>query len=439
VQDPIQFMVRPAASLTLWLETVGVTLIAVVLGFWSRPGDPFFLAAEFPWLIFASTLIALRYGVVPGVVSVGILIASWLLAHEYGVIAGDFPKLHFLGTLILVMICGQFCSIWQTRLRRLEYVYRQLDGRIGTLTRRHYLLRLSHDRLEQDLIGRPMTLRSALAEVRRLIAEGGGQALPGAPQLMRLLVQSCQLEVAALHRAAAGSIEPSPAARVGEPGPLHSDDPLVRACLESGTLAHVQAPNVGAARSAYLAVAPARDGEGHTLAVLVVEQMPFFSLHEENLQTLSVLLGYYADGIGRIAAGQVIQVLLPSCPLAFAEEIVRLHRIWLAVRVPTTLIGLEFGNHPERDVYADTLRRNIRDVDMVWEIRQGSGLVFVVMLPLSGRAAVEGYLARIEGVLRDKFAKTLDAARVISYVAQLDDERPAVTLIQLLEHCGVKS
>src|SRR5262249_30353052 len=151
-----------------------------------------------------------------------------------------FPKLHFLGTLILVMVCGEFCSVWQTRLRRLEYVYRQLEGRVSRLTRRHYLLRLSHERLEQDQIGRPITLRSALAEVRPLIAEGGQGALPGAPELMRLLVQSCQLEVAALHRAAAGSIEPVAAARVGEPGALRPDDPLLRACLESGELAHVQ-------------------------------------------------------------------------------------------------------------------------------------------------------------------------------------------------------
>jgi len=438
VQDPISFMPRSGSSLTSWLETTFITLAAVVLAFWARPDDPFFLGTGFPWLVFAPALIALRYGVVQGVVSTGLLIASWLIASRYGRIEGAFPKLHFLGTLILVMVCGQFCSVWQTRLRRLEYVYRQLDGRIATLTRRHYLMRLSHDRLEQDLIGRPTTLRSALAEVRRLISEGAGQALPGAQQLMRLLVQSCQLEVAGLHRAAAGSIDPAPAARIGEPGSLRPDDPLVKACLETGALAHVQTQGAGEARGAYLAVAPARDGEGRTIAVLAVEQMPFFAMHEENLQTLSVLLGYYADGIGRISAGQVIRELLPECPLPFAEELVRLHRIWTDVRVPTTLIGLQFGNHPDRNLYAEALRRSIRDLDMVWEIRRDAGLVFLVMLPLSGRAAVDGYLTRIEGLLRDKFDKTLDAARIMAYVAQLDHERPAITLMLLLEHSGVK-
>jgi polysaccharide biosynthesis protein PelD len=151
-----------------------------------------------------------------------------------------------------------------------------------------------------------------------------------------------------------------------------------------------------------------------------------------------VLLGYYADGMGRIAAGQVIRELLPECPLPFAEELVRLHRIWVEVRVPTTLIGLQFGNHPDRSLYAETLRRSIRDIDVVWEIQRDGSLVFVVMLPLSGRAAVEGYLTRIEGLLHDRFDKTLDAARIVAYVAELEDERPAITLMLLLEHCAIR-
>lgn len=429
---------RVRAPLTAWIETALITLGAVGLGFWTRPTDPFFLESGFPWLLLAPALLSLRYGVPAGVGSAGLIIASWFVARQVGVLAGDIPKTYFLGTLILAMICGQFCSVWQTRLRRLDYVYRQLDERMSSLTRRHYLLRLSHDRLEQDLIGRPMTLRGALAEVRRLIAQGSGQTLPGADELMRLLVQSCQLEVAGLYPAATGSLGTAPAARVGEPGALRHDDPLVKACLESGTLAHVQNTGAGEARGAYLVVAPARDIQGRTIALLAVEQMPFFSLHEENLQTLSVLLGYYADGIGRMAAGKVIQELLPSCPLPFAEELTRLHRIWLAVRVPTTIIALQFGGHSEREAYAEMLRRSIRDLDMVWEVRHGTRLVFVVMLPLSGRAAVDGYLTRIEGLLREKFGKTLDAARVMPYVAQLDDERPAVTLLLLLEHCDVR-
>ena len=438
MQDPLAFIGRPGGTLTSWLETIGITLIAVALAFWANPDDPFFIRSQFPWLVFAPALIALRYGVAAGVASAALLIVLWLLAHEYGFVSGAFPKLHFLGSLILVMVCGEFCSLWQTRLRRIEYVHQQLEGRMSRLTRRHYLLRMSHDRLEQDLIGKPITLRSALSDIRRLIAEGSKEALPGAEQLMRLLVQSCQLEVAGLYRATKGAIEAAPVARVGEPGPVRPGDALVKSCLESGALAHLQTENLRTSESAYLVVAPARDSEGHTLAVLTVEQMPFFSLHEENLQLLSVLLGYYADGVGRIPAALVIHDLLPSCPLSFAEELVRLHRLFTLVRVPTTLVGLQFGNHPERENYAETLRRSIRDLDMVWEVRQDGALVFVVMLPLSARAAVDGYLLRVEGLLQDRYHKTLDAARVTPYVAQLDDERPAITLQLLLEHCGVK-
>lgn len=438
MEDPLKFIGGRAGSAAAWVETTAITLIALAAAFWASPDDPYFLRAEFPWLVLAPALLALRYGVVAGVVSAALLIAGWMIARQHGTLAGEFPKLHFLGSLILVMLCGQFSSLWQTRLRRIEYVQRQIDERLSRLTRRHYLLRLSHDRLEQDLIGKPVTLRSALSDIRRLIAEGGDSGLPGAARLVRLLVQSCQLEVAGLYRNGAAGLETAPVAQAGAPRALPAEDPLVASCLESGALAHVQGGSAKAAESAFLVVAPARDSGGRTLAVLAVEQMPFFALQAENLQTLSVLLGYYADGVARVPAAQVVQDLVPSCPLGFAEELVRLHRIHAAVQVPTTLVALQFGNHPEREAFAEMLRRSVRDFDMVWEIRQGGLHVFVVMLPLNGMAAVDGYLLRIEGLLQQRFEKNLDAARITPYVVQLDEEQPAVTLTLLLEHCGVK-
>jgi hypothetical protein len=65
-------MERYGTSPTAWLETIFITLGAVALAFLGRPGDPFFVGAGFPWLVFAPAVIALRYGVVLGVVSTGL-------------------------------------------------------------------------------------------------------------------------------------------------------------------------------------------------------------------------------------------------------------------------------------------------------------------------------------------------------------------------------
>ncbi|MGI9292528.1 MAG: hypothetical protein ACR2PS_00980, partial [Pseudomonadales bacterium] len=47
----------------IWLETVGVSVLTVGLGFLVRPDDPFFVHGDnFPWPIIAPVLVGLRYG-----------------------------------------------------------------------------------------------------------------------------------------------------------------------------------------------------------------------------------------------------------------------------------------------------------------------------------------------------------------------------------------
>ncbi|HBD33431.1 MAG TPA: sugar ABC transporter, partial [Cupriavidus sp.] len=61
---------------------------------------------------------------------------------------------------------GQFGDVWNTRLARARAVNRYLDERLAALTKNHYLLRISHARLENDLLARPTTLRDTLSQLR---------------------------------------------------------------------------------------------------------------------------------------------------------------------------------------------------------------------------------------------------------------------------------
>lgn len=113
-------------------------------------------------------VLALRYGPLAGMSAAGILLLTWL-----GLNTGQhdsFPKLPFLGGLILIMLIGEFSSLWVARTRRAETVQVYLDQRLEYLTHQYYLLRLSHDRLEQDLISRPMAMRDALKTLRDISA-----------------------------------------------------------------------------------------------------------------------------------------------------------------------------------------------------------------------------------------------------------------------------
>ena len=423
-----------------WSETFVLTLLAAALAYWADPANPFFVRADFPWLALAPVLIALRYGVLPGLASCATLAALWLAAREYDLLQLEQPPAHYLlGALILTMICGEFASVWQGRLRRMETANRYLDEKLDRITRQHYLMMLSHERLEQDQFSKPVTLRAALGRIRAIAStQQGPDGFPGMPEQIELLGQFCQLEVASFHACPQGQPDSAVLAAIGSARPLVREDPLVAYCLEKGELSHVQMDVVrGGAHSQYLIVAPMMTQEGDLLALLAVEQMPFLALHAEALSMLAVLLGYYADALAVSRAARIVQRALPDCRLDFADELIRCHRLWQEAKVHSSLVLIKFGAHPDVAAFAALIRRQFRDLDMIWEVRGQRAPVFVVLLPLAGTAGVEGCLARLESSLEHRHALGFDSARVAPYGVQLGDEDPFVTLKLLLEHYDV--
>ncbi|MBX4421619.1 hypothetical protein K4H00_26790, partial [Mycobacterium tuberculosis] len=69
---------------------------------------------------------------------------------------------------MLVLIGGQYGDIWGARLSRARTVNGYLNDRLAALTKNHFLLRLSHERLENDLLAKPTTLRDTLTQLRNI-------------------------------------------------------------------------------------------------------------------------------------------------------------------------------------------------------------------------------------------------------------------------------
>jgi hypothetical protein len=199
-------------------ETLLLPLIALALGFAWNPLDPLWSTSAFPWSWLAPVILALRYGPLAGLGGASVLLMGWLtinLGHY-----DAFPQLFFLGGLILVMLVGEFSSLWQARTRRAETLQLYLDQRLEHLVRQYYLLRLSHDRLEQELIGRPMSMRDALSTLQEV-----GSDAQGPETLLRLLAQYCQLETAVLCPVVDEQLGTQALASLGAPRQVLENDP----------------------------------------------------------------------------------------------------------------------------------------------------------------------------------------------------------------------
>ncbi|MEF8723880.1 hypothetical protein E4Q23_09740 [Candidatus Accumulibacter phosphatis] len=425
-------------------ETAILPLLAVAIGIWVNPLDPLWINAGFPWVWFAPVILAMRYGPFPGLGGAAVLLLAWLAFNASGWVVGEFPKLNYLGGLILVMLAGEFSSVWLARARRAEGVQAYLDQRLEYLTHQHYLLRLSHDRLEQDLIGRPMAMRDALASLQSLIREQGAAAaspLPGAQGLLRLLAQYCQLEIATIHAASDGEITAEPVATIGQGqnnGQLDADDPLLREAIEAGTLSHLAAAlAAGSSPSTYAIAVPMITFDEQLIGVLAVERVPFFALGEEMLQTLNLLVSYYVDGLDERKLAAEIQSEFPACPDDFAAELQRLWRVRQGSLSSSIITVLEFLPRPELDYLALQIGRQRRALDVSWLIDSPQRKVLVTLMPLAGAAAAEGYIARIEEWVRQKSGCTLSEAGVFPHLLPIDETAPLPLLEQLFEICNV--
>ncbi len=424
------------------LETLGATIVSIGIVWLFEPHNPLLLGHGFPWIWLVPLILALRYGTLLGAVAALVVVAAWWVF--YG--EGTFPRMYFLGGLMMMLVGGQYGDIWGARLSRARIVNGYLNDRLAALTKNHFLLRLSHERLENDLLAKPTTLRDTLTQLRNLALAAREHAsgddapdvaqLPGATQFLQWAAQACQLEVAAMVRVIGGRVDPEPVARVGTPFEIVADDPLIRHCIDTHTLGHPQAPELRHEDgSRYVACAPILSGADELIGIVVVQQMPFLSLSYENLQFLLVLLGYYADGVRHLTVSSEILDLVPDAPYEFALDLGRLARLHRDTGIDSSVVALIFGHDETSDALFEQVVRSRRALDVVWQVRGSARRAVVTLMPLSGAGAVSAYLVRIEDGLRAQFGVDFEAARISVQTLHVTGEHPGEALSRFLARC----
>jgi hypothetical protein len=435
--------VRPSADWRWALvETVAVMAVAIAFSALVRPDDPLWTASPFPWLWLVAAVLALRYGSAHAVVAMGIALVGWLLLDALRAPLGDFPRVSFLGGLVLALVAGEFSDVWNARLNQGQSVNAYLDERLKALTQSHYLLSVSHDRLEQELLARPFTLRETLFTVRQVTRQRSRTAaepLPAGDWLLTLVAQACRLEAAALYALRDGKLEAAPVALYGKFGAagddgrrLDLDDPMLAAALQTGELMHVQSePFIETDRpSRYVACAPLVASSGQVLGVLAVERMAFTALTLETLQFLTVLLAYYADSLEHGEGVQAIRAVFERCSDDFATELVRLQRLFVTAFVRSSLVAFALpADARVADEWVTRFERLRRSIDLAWLAVAGERRDLLLLLPLTHAQGVDGYVDRIQRAVREQYGTDLGAAGIAVRSAELDG-RPPVEQLQ---------
>lgn len=392
-------------EMRLWapLETLIVTAIAILIGHYWIPQNPLGLQAGFPWLLFFPLLIALRYRSLYGVLSELIIVlffkdslnrVAWL------------P--YMVGSFGLVLLIGEFSHAWFRRVRKSVQKYTYTGQRLDALSRAYYLLKLSHSHLEESLITKPVTLRKIVEEIRQLTIEGKGGFNPKALKLLLdMLSQYCGVITAVVVEAKNKKITDVILANTGEKMTLKKDDPLLLKIDEAQGVRYQTIENLSKRESDYLAVAPVMTSKGNVIAYLVIKDMIFSSLSETTMQTLSVLLAYFANDVESYESSETLLSLYPDCPSKFALEFRKMIDLHVGLGVSSYLVSIFMKKSDESDYMIKKFLGIQRGLDCSWVIEQEDQVIHINLMPFSNSVAVIGYLSRIDGWFKQEFGKTM--------------------------------
>ncbi len=410
-------------------ETLLLPIATLWLGHIIAPTHPY-TAGGFPWMWLVPLLIGLRYGTGSALVSSGLLTAggNWLPSLGYGSEVMPLPQI--VGGMIISLIGGQYANLWHGRLKQAEGRLTYSETRLESLTRAFYVTRISHDRLEETLITRPVSLRGAMETLRAHLQHHGAQLHREAGDaLLQLLAQYCRIEAAAVYVFEGGHLNTTPIAHLGRDIPLNLDDPLVSMALQWKDAAYFSVDQIiNDLAGDYRLVIPIIAADHGHIGLLTVSDMPFLALEEENLLTATAILEYFADDAW--AQRDIVEILrhYPHCPATFAHELFKLAHLWSRVGAQSVLVLFRPtpGANPEILELIHSVRRGL---DQYWQnpiTMEAPGLL--VLLPLSGPAAARGFIARIDTLTVERFRMPLQDTGWYTEITVLHDVDPVATL-----------
>ena len=391
-----------------WSEVVVVTGLFLGLCFWANPEDPLYLNEHFPWPILGTLLVGLRYGFFAGLISALLALGfvGWFLQGHPDT---DFPWVWSAGLLCTGLLGGEFRDYWSRKLQRAEAAHEYSLLRVKEFTRSFYLMKVSHDRLEQQLATSSGSLREALRRLYGELQAGSSRLNPeNAGLMLQVLARYGQLQVAAIYSVKDGRIADTPMASIGDFGEVAGSDPLLENAIRQVELVSVQTEfhsHLDRLDTDLLAVVPLVASDGELIAVCAIKAIPFFHFHQKSLRLLAILAGHMADMVqiqqhcDTVGTSEWQYLCFQARRSARDAEQFNMPGILLNIRTSTRdaepiherMFGMRRG--------LDVLATNQSEKDVV---------DIVLLMPLTDELGLAGYLQRLDDDLRESLGHALN-------------------------------
>lgn len=374
-----------------WIEPIIISFLFPSIGYIIDYKDPFFINYQFPWLIFAPLLIALRYGFICGISCVSLLISMVTIAFFLGWPQVPFiPKEILIGMLLITMISAEFHDVWYRKKKLLEDKYCHVGLRMDEFTRNYHLLKGSHNQLEQHLANHAKSLRSCLFDLKKQILSlkcHEGAPLNGiGKEILKLFSNYANIHTAAIYGINEhNKIDREPVACLGTPSPLWISDPLIIEAMKTQHVASINTvKNDAMVAAGALAVIPLVDVYKKIWGLVVVNEMPLFALQQNTMDLLAVLGGSVGDLIKRRAEFYDNKKALE---VGLARILVDIKQL----NTSAVMIGIILSAKNNQSECQARFLAELRVVDKIWILEENQRHhFFLIVLPYTdGQGALE--------------------------------------------------
>lgn len=394
-------------------ETIVITSLSILLGYWFLPETPFFASQGFSWLIIGPLLSGLRYGLIYALSSVLLIFEIIILARGYESpwAQGSLSTIMY-ALVTIAFIAGEFRNYWERKLKKLKASVQYLDERHNEACSAFNVIKISHERLEESVTSQ-VSLRDNMLNVQKLIMDSNlkkGSLADAGAIVLRILSDYGAIQSAVLYKVVSNQkIIPEAISSIGEPPDttqVDLKDPLLLEAIKmKKTISLKNNHNEQQHYIGHLLLAvPLMDALGNLLGVISVHKMPFRSYTPDNIKLISVLSVYIGDFLVKIASPAFLDIRNEEFR-RFLMQIQRCIQNVATYNIPSSIVCFEFKDQSNFEMTKEQFLEKKRCLDQAWvEPNKYRNQVIFLLLPFTTSLAVNSLKLRLEGLLNENYS-----------------------------------
>lgn len=408
-----------------WFESAIVTILVLLFCYFVNPTNPLFVKEGFPWPWVAPIVIIFQYGFGPSILSASLIAVAAILLINIGIPVADFQT-YIVSGFAIVLICGLFGSTLVKRMISAEISAAYTEERLASLASSYYMLRVSYDYLEQNIITKPSTLRLALYELQKInLSQQDPLSYDVAKSFLLIISQFCSMDALGIYLYKGKKLLKKPFVEVGVMGQLIERDPLIKQCMDLDEIAYVNVAEVEEMSNCnYLVAMPLITHNNERLGLLVVKEMSFWSLTDEVLRVLSILVYYFMRNTVFFPEEAQFLREYPGMSVDFVRQLNKLTYLKGEMNLDSALAAIMISKQFREHNVIYNLKNQHRFLDSSCSLELKDYDVLITLMPFTEATGIHGYITRTLHYLQSDLGLSPDNDKIKTRSLQINKHSP---------------